>query len=168
MTPRWKAEIEERVAALGTDSMRPTHARITLTKNPHHKKGDDNAEALVVLSLPRKHTITARKEAKTFEEAIRAAFSAAETEMRKLREKRSSIEDRELDLPMHGVVNKLFKEKGYGFILQDGGGEVYFHRNILNGVDFENLEDGTEVAFDVKSSEKGLQATKVRLTQLRK
>jgi len=168
MTPRWKTEIEKRVAALGTDMMRPTHVRVMLTKNPHHKKGDDNTEALVVLSLPRKHTITARKEAKTFEEAIRAAFSAAETEMRKLQEKRSSIEDREPDLPLHGVISKLFQEKGYGFILQDGGGEVYFHRNVLNGVGFEKLEDGTEVAFDIKSSEKGLQATKVSLTQLHK
>jgi len=168
MTPRWKTEIEKRVAALEPDTLRPTHTRVTLTKNPHHKKGDDNAEALVVLSLPRKHTITARKEAKTFEEAIRAAFSAAQTEMRKLQEKRSIVEEREPDLPLHGVISKLFQEKGYGFILQDGGGEVYFHRNVLNAVDFEKLEDGEEVAFDIRSSEKGLQATKITLTQLRK
>ena len=54
MTPRWKEEIEKRVASLGTDTLHLTHARVTLTKNAHHKKGDDNAEALVVITVPKR------------------------------------------------------------------------------------------------------------------
>ena len=92
MTPRWKTEIENRVAALETESVHITHARVTLTKNAHHKKGADNAEALVLLTVPRRHTVTARKEAKTFEEAIRRAFLAAGTEIRKMHEKRAAKE----------------------------------------------------------------------------
>jgi ribosome-associated translation inhibitor RaiA len=88
MTPRWKDEIIRRVAALETEKIRITHARVTLTKNAHHKKGADNAEALVVVTLPRRRTVTARKEAKTFEEAIRSAFSAVEHELEKIEEKR--------------------------------------------------------------------------------
>ena len=88
MTPRWKTEIERRVQALEKGIIRPTHARITLTKNAHHKKGADNAEALVVITLPRKRTVTARKESKTFEEAIRAAFHAVDHELEKIEEKR--------------------------------------------------------------------------------
>lgn len=88
MTPRWKTEIEKRVAALETDKIHLTHARVTLTKNAHHKKGADNAEALVVVTLPRRRTVTARKESKTFEEAIRAAFAAVEHELEKIEEKR--------------------------------------------------------------------------------
>ena len=88
MTPRWKTEIEKRVAALETDKIHLTHARVTLTKNAHHKKGADNAEALVVITLPRKRILTARKESKTFEEAIRAAFAAVEHELDKIEEKR--------------------------------------------------------------------------------
>ncbi len=88
MTPRWKTEIERRVKALETGIIRPTHARVTLTKNAHHKKGADNAEALVVITLPRKRTVTARKESKTFEEAIRAAFQAIDHELDKIEEKR--------------------------------------------------------------------------------
>ena len=90
MTPRWKDDIEKRVAGLENDSLKITHARVTLTKNAHHKKGADNAEALVVLTVPRRHTLTARKEAQTFEEAIRDAFHAVETELRKMQEKRAS------------------------------------------------------------------------------
>ncbi len=88
MTPRWKTEIERRVEALQMGIIHITHARVTLTKNAHHKKGADNAEALVVITLPRKRTVTARKESKTFEEAIRAAFQAVEHELEKIEEKR--------------------------------------------------------------------------------
>jgi ribosome-associated translation inhibitor RaiA len=88
MTPRWKAEIERRTEALQTDTIRIIHGRVTLTKNAHHKKGADNAEALIVITLPRRRTVTARKESKTFEEAIRAAFQAVEHELEKIEEKR--------------------------------------------------------------------------------
>lgn len=161
MTPRWKQEIEERMAGLQEGHDDITHARVTLTKNAHHKKATNVAEALVVVTLPRKHTITARKEDKTFEEAIRAAFAALEIEVDKFREKRASKEVRTPPVPLHGVVSKLFRDDGYGFILQDGGGEVYFHRNALHGLNFDELEDGVEVSFNVEDGEKGPQATTV-------
>jgi ribosomal subunit interface protein len=90
MTPRWKTEIETRMADLqnGRDDL--IHGRVTLTKNRHHKKAMNVAEARLVVTLPGRHTITASKEDKTFEEAIRAAFTAVETELRKFREKRAS------------------------------------------------------------------------------
>ena len=106
MTPRWRADIEKRVAGLETDSLKITHARVTLTKNTHHKKGADNAEALVVLTVPRRHTLTARKEAQTFEEAIRDAFQAVAMELRKMQEKRSAKDAREAAIPFLGRIEK--------------------------------------------------------------
>jgi ribosome-associated translation inhibitor RaiA len=90
MTPRWKEEIETRVDAIANGYSDLVHGRVTLTKNNHHKKEANVAEALVVLTFPRRHTITARKRNKTFEEAIRSAFAAIEIEVRKYREKRGS------------------------------------------------------------------------------
>lgn len=162
MTPRWKQEIEERMAALqrGHDDL--VHGRVTLTKNPHHKKSANVAEALVVVSLPGRHTISARKDNKTFEEAIRRAFEAVGIELRKFRERRAKKEIRSAPLPpLRGVVCKLFPLKDYGFILQEGGGEVYFHRNALQGLSFQDLEDGSEVLFNVEEGQKGPQATAV-------
>jgi len=126
MAPRWKTEVEQRIAALQAGHDDLTHARVTLTKNKHHKKLDDVAEALVVITLPGRHTFTARKEEKTFEEAIRAAFAAIEIELRKFRDKRASTEVRVPPVPLRGVVCKLFPREGYGFILQEGGGESIF------------------------------------------
>lgn len=161
MTPRWKQEIEERMADLQRGHDDILHGRVTLTKNPHHKKAKNVAEALVVVSLPGRHTFTARKEEKTFEEAIRAAFFSMDIELKKYREKRASTEIRIPPVPRRGVVCKLFPLEGYGFILQEGGGEVYFHRNALHDMTFEDLQDGMEVAFNVEEGEKGLQATTV-------
>ena len=161
MTPRWKTEIEERISGLQAGHDDLIHARVTLTKNPHHKKKQNVAEALAVVTLPGRHTITARKEEKTFEEAIRAAFFSLEIELRKYREKRASTEIRVPPIPLRGVICKVFPEEGYGFILQEGGGEVYFHRNAVHGLKFEDLEDGTEVAFNIEEGTKGLQATTV-------
>lgn len=164
MTPRWKTEIEARMSDLqrGHDDL--IHGRVTLTKNRHHKKLANVAEALVVVTLPGRHTLTARKEDKTFEEAIRTAFQAIAIELRKYREKRAHTEIRTPPVPPHrGVICKLFPKERYGFILKEGGGEVYFHINALQGLAFEQLEDGTEVVFGLEQGKKGPQATVVTL-----
>ena len=161
MTPGWKTEIEHRMANLQAGHDDLVHGRVTLTKNRRHNQASNGAEALIVVSLPGRHTITARKQEHTFEEAIRAAFSAMQIELRKYREKWSSKEIKVSSPPLRGVIDKLFPQHGYGFILQEGGEEVYFHRNAVHGLAFEDLEDGTEVAFNVEEGEKGPQATTV-------
>ncbi|WP_447980646.1 cold shock domain-containing protein [Candidatus Nitrospira bockiana] len=162
MTPRWKTEIEQRMADLQAGHEDVMHGRVTLTKNRHHKKNALVAEAFVLVTLPGRQTFTARKEDKTFEEAIRAAFAAVETELRKFREKRATKEIRTEPIPpIRGVITKIFPEKGYGFILKDGGGEVYFHKNALRDVEFQELADGTEVVFNTEAGNKGDHATVV-------
>jgi CspA family cold shock protein len=164
MTPRWKTEIEARMDDLQRGQEDLIHARVTLTKNRHHKKLANVAEALVVVSLPGRHTITARKENKTFEEAIRSAFAALAIELKKYRDKRARKEVRLPPVPPHrGVVCKLFPKERYGFILKEGGGEVYFHANALQGLMFDGIEDGTEVVFGLEEGKKGPQATVVSL-----
>lgn len=164
MTPRWKMELEARMEDLqrGHDDL--IHGRVTLTKNRHHKKLANVAEALVIVTLPGRHTMTARKENKTFEEAIRDAFDAVGIELRKYRDKRAETEVRLPPVPPNrGVISKLFPKEQYGFILREGGGEVYFHANALQGLTFEELEDGTEVVFGLEQGDKGPQATVVAL-----
>lgn len=164
MTPRWKAEIEFRMGSLTQRYEDLIHGRVTLTKNRHHKKLAKVAEALVVVTLPGRHTMTARKEDKTFEEAIRSAFRAVSIELRKYREKRAQTEVRLPPVPPYrGVICKRFSRKRYGFILKEGGDEVYFHANALQGLTFKQLEDGTEVVFNLEQGDNGPQATVVTL-----
>lgn len=162
MTPRWKTEIQERMATLHKVQDDLIHARVTLVNNKHHKQQKNVAEAVVVVTLPGRRTITARKEAKTFEEAIRAGFAAIAIELRKFREKRARTEVRTPPIPaLRGVISKVYPRKGYGFILKEGGGEVYFHKNALHGLVFKELEDGVEVVFEMEPGKNGPQATTV-------
>ena len=75
MAPRWKTTVNQYLEKLENNHADLTHARVTLEKNLHHKKGQV-ATAQVVLSV-RGRTITAHKTDKTFEQAIKAAFLAA-------------------------------------------------------------------------------------------
>lgn len=94
MAPRWKTEIQQRMEDLHGVYGDLTHGRVTLTKNRHHKKTTHVPEAVIVVSLLGRRTITARKEAKTFEEAIRAGFEAVMIKVRKHHDKRSRTEIR--------------------------------------------------------------------------
>lgn len=61
-----------------------------------------------------------------------------------------------------GRVKWFSREKGYGFISQEGGEDVFVHHTGLSGEGYQNLEEGEAVEFDVTQGMKGLQATNVR------
>ncbi len=60
-----------------------------------------------------------------------------------------------------GKVKWFNDAKGYGFIEQDDGEDVFVHFSVIDMDGFKTLTDGSEVQFEVVQGEKGLQATKV-------
>lgn len=66
---------------------------------------------------------------------------------------------------MTGRIKKIIRDKGFGFIEpDDGGDDVFFHRSRLGPkVQFEDLREGDEVQFQVRPGEKGPQAFDLRL-----
>ena len=65
--------------------------------------------------------------------------------------------------PELGIVDAVFGAAGYGFILTDGGEQIYFHRNAVQGaLAFERLTEGDRVGLNYEAGERGLQATVVR------
>jgi cold shock CspA family protein len=158
VAPEWTGDIQSRVAGLrpGHDIQ---HVRVTLTKQDH-RKAEDSYDVVIVVQIPG-HTITARKQQDSFEEAIRDAFAAMEIELEKIREKRGSHDVRITAPPERGVVSKLFRDEGYGFIATENGTEVYFHRNAVHDMAFEEIEDGMEVSLNIEAGDNGPQATTV-------
>jgi len=63
---------------------------------------------------------------------------------------------------MEGTIKTLISDKGFGFITVDGEEkDLFFHRNELQGVEFEELKVGDRVSFEKTDSEKGPNATGV-------
>ncbi|KPJ51906.1 MAG: cold-shock protein [Planctomycetes bacterium DG_58] len=61
-----------------------------------------------------------------------------------------------------GKVKWFDIRKGWGFIEQESGEDVFVHYSNINGDGFRKLSDGEEVEFDVVQGEKGLHAENVR------
>ena len=61
-----------------------------------------------------------------------------------------------------GKVKWLNDAKGYGFITQEGGEDVFVHYSAIQANDFKSLSEGDRVEFEVTRGPKGLQASNVR------
>jgi CspA family cold shock protein len=61
-----------------------------------------------------------------------------------------------------GTVKWFNEQKGYGFITQDSGGDVFVHYSGIEGAGFRVLSEGERVQYEVVQGPKGLQATSVR------
>ena len=62
---------------------------------------------------------------------------------------------------MKGTVKWFNNQKGYGFISDAEGNDVFVHYSGLNMEGFKSLDEGKEVEFDVVNGAKGPQATNV-------
>jgi cold shock CspA family protein len=90
---------------------------------------------------------------------IRDVFQALRRQLREhARARRERA--RRPDTHPHGLVSRIFPEKGFGFISDDDGREIYFHKNSVLS-DFECLRPGAEVHFVEEEGEDGPQATSV-------
>jgi cold shock CspA family protein/ribosome-associated translation inhibitor RaiA len=158
LDPSSRALIESSAKRLGEhfpDFLLRLHANVRGA--PHHRKG---AFTVTLLANVTGGVLRAEKAGEREREAIHAAFEALEHELRRHHE--------ELRVPtkgapdcVQGSIKRVFRESGYGFIRYQPGGDVYFHRTALSGLDFDKLEPGLAVEFEVEQGEKGLQAPRV-------
>ncbi len=62
---------------------------------------------------------------------------------------------------VQGKVKWFNESKGFGFLEQANGPDVFVHFSAINGNGFKSLTEGEEVTFDVVNGPKGLQAANV-------
>jgi CspA family cold shock protein len=64
---------------------------------------------------------------------------------------------------LEGKIKRLIRDRGFGFITVEDGKDVFFHRSALAGGDFDALEEGISVEFDLEKGPKGSRAVNVRV-----
>ena len=62
---------------------------------------------------------------------------------------------------MQGKVKWFNAEKGYGFISQESGDDVFVHFSAIQGKGFKTLEEGQSVSFEIEEGPRGKQASNV-------
>ena len=60
-----------------------------------------------------------------------------------------------------GTVKWFNDSKGFGFITQEGGEDVFVHFSAIQGDGFKTLQEGDNVTFEITEGPKGLQASNV-------
>ncbi len=64
-------------------------------------------------------------------------------------------------MKLTGRVKWFNDSKGYGFIEQEGGRDIFVHYTAIQGDGFKTLAEGQKVEFEITEGAKGPQATKV-------
>ena len=61
----------------------------------------------------------------------------------------------------NGTVKWFNDHKGFGFIEQENGADVFVHHSAINAHGFKSLNEGDRVSFDIEQGQKGLAAANV-------
>ena len=61
----------------------------------------------------------------------------------------------------NGTVKWFNEQKGYGFIKQENGQDIFVHYSAINGAGFKTLKEGDQVTFEVETGKKGPAAVNV-------
>jgi CspA family cold shock protein len=60
-----------------------------------------------------------------------------------------------------GTIDRLVRERGFGFIRGERGESVFFHRSVLPAGEFDRLQVGDQVEFEEAAGDKGPKATRL-------
>jgi cold shock CspA family protein/ribosome-associated translation inhibitor RaiA len=165
-SPALSAHVEKRAAKLDTFFDRIVKCHVVIESPHRHSKHGQRFHVRIDLHVPGKELVVSRTPDEAREDA-RAAVDDAFGEAERLLEefvRQHAFDTKAHVKAPHGVVAKLFPDRGYGFIAADGDGhEIYFHANSLLGTRFEKLTVGSRVRFAEEDGDKGPQASSVHV-----
>jgi ribosomal subunit interface protein len=165
-SPAITQHVERRAAKLETLFDRLVNCHVVVEEPHRHSRQGKKFHVRVDMFVPGKELVVTRNPEDSKEDlhaAIDDAFGDAE---RVLEEHARQLQpDTKTHVrPPHGVVARIFHDRGYGFIEADGDGhDVYFHRNSVLDEKFEKISVGTKVRFAEEDGDKGPQASTVHV-----
>jgi len=155
-----RSAVEERLHQLAGEHADLIDVRIAAKTTGHHRRGGQEVR---ITCQARGREIVAARTREKLGQALDEVVDAFEREVWRMRHRRTQQRSERPAEPSElGIVDRIFAEDGYGFILTDAGEQVYFHRNAVSGgLSFESLGEGERVGLNIEGGEQGPQATSV-------
>ena len=161
-----RAEIEASVDHLARLHDRILRCRVAVeSPGGHHQQGRWTVK--IELSVPRNEFVVSKQSGESLAEALRESFDAAERMLEEYLERCRRQVKTSLK-PRRARVSRIFHDRGYGFLEDEQGRDIYFHRaSVLNG-GFDQLQVGSTVRFQEEAGIDGPQASTVAPARLRR
>ncbi len=126
-----------------------------------------NHRVSIEISVPGDELVVSREpnEHENFNDiylTIRNAFDAAEQQLKNYSGRLLGSRKQQDETPV-AIVNKIFPDEGYGFLLTPDEREIYFHENSVSHPGFSKLNKGDTVRFVESPGDKGPQASLVKV-----
>lgn len=164
--------VREKIAKLEQVCDYISSCHIAIEKIHDRPRSGSPYRVRIDLTVPPNHELVAERnpgEAIQYEPldaVVRETFDAARQQLLKLKSLQHESERSHTQTSAQeitGLVTKLFREQGYGFLKTLTGEEIYFHRNSVLHHDFDRLEIGTGVNCVIEMGEEGPQASTVKI-----
>ena len=164
-SPALSAHVEKRAAKLDTFFDRIVKCHVVVEIPHRHSKHGKKFHVRIDLHVPGKELVVSKNPDEAMED-IHAAIDDAFADAERVLEEHARLlkADTKTHLkPPHGVVAKVFHDRGYGFIQSEDSREIYFHQNSVLGFRFDRIVIGTKVRFAEEDGDKGPQASTVHV-----
>jgi len=166
-SPALEARIQELAGRLDRYSQEVMSCRVVVeAPHKHHHQGSLYSVHLDI-TLPGGEIAVARDQHDRHAHedahvALRDAFAAAERQLEQFVQRRRK-DVKEHAPPPHGRIRELYPSADYGRIETSDGRDIYFHRNSVVNMDFDQLDIGMPVHFSEEMGEQGVQASSVQV-----
>ncbi|BAZ80746.1 MAG: cold shock domain-containing protein [Sphaerospermopsis kisseleviana] len=164
--------VHEKIAKLENICNYINSCHIAIEKIHDRPRSGSPYRVRIDLTVPPGHELAAEKnpgegvQYQPLDAVVRETFDAMRQQLVKLTQLQRASEQAgryEEAQESTGLVTKLFREDGYGFLKTLDGREIYFHQNSVLHHDFDRLEIGTGVHFSLEDGEEGPQASTVKI-----
>ena len=170
-SPSLEAEIRERVDRLERRYAHLIGCRVTLEGLHNQHRTGNIHEVHIVLSVPGRdlvvshepHRARERRAKPDLRSSVREAFQAAERQLESYKGVQRTDASKPSGSALAGEIAQLLPGADHGFILNNLGTQLYFHRDSLTSGTFEALSVGQSVHYVQEDGSAGPVAVKVRV-----
>ena len=136
--------------------------RVAIEATSNHKEG--GYEVRLIAAIP-DGTVVVKRKGESVKPLLVKAFDNLDLQLKEMqRKKKQSLKSPEADgaTQSSGTIKTVSPVESFGFIVIDGGREIYFHENSLKNLEIDKINVGDEVIFGESVGDKGPCASWVR------